>query len=85
MGMYENLASLTPRTDEAMLAQVTDNATDLTRFIVDMTEAIFPEATPDTKKDFATGLHYGILLGIAYGAEFGMPDIAKNLYTVEPA
>ncbi|KKM94463.1 hypothetical protein LCGC14_1198040 [marine sediment metagenome] len=39
---------------------------------------------PDTDvSDYASGMHHGVLVGLVYAAEFGLPDLAKNLFSVE--
>ncbi len=55
----------------------------LSRFIAEKTREIVPRRHDSMLLSFATGMALGIQYGIAYGREFGIPDLSKNLITLE--
>ncbi len=85
MGMYENLNRLKATPDEDAQQEAADEQ-GMHTYCWEVTDAELRDhpGLPDAVR-YATGLHLGILLGLSYAAEFGIPDIAKNLFTVEPA
>ncbi len=75
--MYDNLKRLTVTHDTNKVRQ---SATDeeLNTFVSEYTDKWCPNSTPKERIEFGAGMGFGILIGLCYAAEFGIPDIAKN-------
>ncbi len=79
MGMLENLRRLSMTGDPDIA-----HSEDLTAFVAETAHWFSRDYDPDIDTtSWATALALGIQYGIAYAAEFGIPDIAKNLFTVK--
>lgn len=83
--MYDNLVSLRPPTEGDDL-ETAGGDKDIMRFCVDL--ALSLEGSPavgtsnDDAKRFATGVYTGIMYGLVYVREFGIPNVAKKVFTV---
>ncbi len=83
---YKRLHSLRPVVDTETLDRSGSNAA-LGVFSLDLADNAMP---PAFQKDcanmslFATGFYSGVLYGISYAAEYGIPDFAKDAFEVKP-
>ncbi len=83
MGMYENLTRLL-RCDQGREPD-NEQLLELMRFCVKLADALERGTTEGEHKQYATGLSMGFALALGYVTEFGIPDIGKNLFIMEPA
>ena len=83
MSMYENLVRLKMTAEPEEITEAAESQ-DLARYCIERAKRRFGDPdSGDTVTKASSSMHFGILIGLAYAAEFGAPGIVKKLFTLE--
>ncbi|KKK56290.1 hypothetical protein LCGC14_3066010 [marine sediment metagenome] len=82
MGMYENLKRLQVALPDSVELYPIEHG-EVATFCIEAARDEAKVWPACSVADYSAGMHFGVLVGLCYAAEFGIPDVAKNLFSVE--